>query len=461
MNLIVKNTLTGKKEVFKPLNGNKVGVYVCGPTVYDSGHLGHGRSAVAFDVIQKYLRYKGFDVTYVSNYTDVEDKIINRANEEGITPEELIEQVIPEYERDYGKLRIAKPDHQPKATEYIGQMIELVQKLMDKEYAYELDDGIYFEIEKFSEYGKLSGQKQDELRAGSRVEKDDKKKHPHDFVLWKKSKPGEPKWDSPWGDGRPGWHLECSAMSMNLLGETFDIHGGGMDLVFPHHEDEIAQSEGATGKDYVKYWIHNGFINIDDEKMSKSLGNFFTLKEIFEKYDPLAVRHLFLGTHYRSPINFSDKILDQSVNALSRLRDFLLNLRNYQGSAENTPNLEQILSRAEKDFEKKMDDDFDTAGALGALFNLVKEVNILMQEDALAQEDKARIEETLTKLDSVLSILPEIDEEVDFDIDKLIEERNKARAEKNFARSDEIRDELAEKGIILEDKPEGTIWKKA
>lgn len=460
MTLFLKNTLTGKKEEFTPLNGSKVGVYVCGPTVYDSGHLGHGRAAVAFDIIQKYLRYKGFDVTYVSNYTDVDDKIINRANEEGITTEELIERVLPEYERDYGLLRVATPDKQPKATEYIPQMIDLVQKLMDGGYAYELDDGVYFEIEKFKDYGKLSHQKLDELRAGSRVEKDDQKKHPHDFVLWKKAKPGEPKWESPWGDGRPGWHIECSAMSMDILGETFDIHGGGMDLVFPHHEDEIAQSEAATGKEYVRYWLHNGFINVDDEKMSKSLGNFFTLKEIFEKYDPLAVRYLFLGTHYRSPINFSDKILDQAENGLQRFRDFLFNLKNYKSEAENTPNLEKTLSEATHDFEKKMDDDFDTAGALGAMYNLIKEVNILMQGKQLAEDDREKVMKTLKQMDSVLSILPEIDENIDSEVEALIEERNKARADKDFARSDEIRDELAVKGITLEDTPEGTIWKK-
>jgi len=460
MTLFVKNTLSGKKEEFKPLNDNKVGLYICGPTVYDSGHLGHGRSAVAFDIIQKYLRYKGFDVTYISNYTDIDDKMIKRANEEGISVPNLADKIIPKYKEDYGKLRIAKPDKQPRATAFIPQMIDLIQKLMDKGVAYELEDGIYFQIEKFPDYGKLSHQKLDELRAGSRVEKDFQKKHPHDFVLWKKAKPREPKWDSPWGEGRPGWHIECSAMSMHLLGETFDIHGGGMDLTFPHHEDEIAQSEAATGKKYVKYWLHNGFINIDDEKMSKSLGNFFTLKEIFEKYDPLAVRYLFLGTHYRSPINFSDKILDQAENGLQRIRDFLINLKNYKSKTKNTPNLEKMLSEAIDNFEKKMDDDFDTAGALGALYSLIKEVNILMKGKLLAEKDQWEIMETMQKMDSVLSILPEVDENLDSEVETLIKERNQARANKDFARSDEIRDELATKGIVLEDTPEGTIWKK-
>ncbi len=462
MTLVIKNTLTGKTEEFKPLNGNKVGLYICGPTVYDNGHLGHGRSAAAFDIIRKYLIYKGYDVTYVSNYTDIDDKMINRANEEKITVKELADRIIPEYEEDYGRLRIDKPDIQPKATEYIPQMVALVETLVEKGFAYELDDGVYFEIEKFPDYGKLSHQKQEELRAGSRVEADDKKRHPHDFVLWKKAKPGEPSWPSPWGEGRPGWHIECSAMGMHLLGETFDIHGGGMDLTFPHHECEIAQSEGATDKPYVKYWLHNGFINIDNEKMSKSLGNFFTLKEIFAKYDPLAVRYLFLGTHYRSPINFSDKILDQAENGLARIRDFLVNLKNYKSDAmESDTALNPALGNAIQKFEEHMDNDFDTAGALGALYNLIKDVNILMKEKKIAEKDVEKIEETLEKMDSVLSILPEVNGEVDEEIEKLIEERNQARKNKDFARSDKIRDELAAKGIVLEDTPDGTIWKKA
>lgn len=462
MTLFIKNTLTGKLEQFKPINGNNVGIYVCGPTVYDNGHLGHGRSATAFDVIRKYLTYKGFNVKYVSNYTDIDDKMINRANEEGISVQELAERIIPEYEADYAKLRIEKPDFQPKATEYIDQMIKLIEQLAKDGYAYELDDGVYFEIEKYKEYGKLSHQKQDELKAGSRVEKDDKKRHPHDFVLWKKAKPGEPSWQSPWGEGRPGWHIECSAMSMDILGETFDIHGGGMDLTFPHHECEIAQSECATGRPYVRYWIHNGFINVDNEKMSKSLGNFFTLKEIFAKYDPLAVRFLFLGTHYRSPINFSDTILDQAENGLTRIRDFLVNLENYRSDTEESAEtLETSIETALRKFEQHMDNDFDTAGALGDLFGLIKDINTLMRDKQIAEKDIPRIHSALDKLDSVLSVLPRIETEVDADIEALIQDRNKARANRDFTRSDEIRGELAKQGIMLEDTPEGTIWKKA
>ncbi|MFA6528869.1 MAG: cysteine--tRNA ligase, partial [Candidatus Gracilibacteria bacterium] len=398
MTLKVKNTLTGKKEEFKPLNGKKVGMYVCGPTVYDFAHLGHGRSAMVFDIIRKYLKYKGYEVTFVSNYTDVDDKMITRANKEGITIQQLAEKIIPEYRADYGQLKIDKPDHQPKATEYIPQMIKLIEKLIEKGYAYELDDGVYFEVEKFPSYGKLSGQNQDELKAGARIEKDDKKRHPHDFVLWKKAKPNEPSWPSPWGDGRPGWHIECSAMSMNLLGESFDIHGGGMDLIFPHHEDEIAQSECATGKPYVKYWLHNGFININNEKMSKSLGNFFTLKDIFKKYDPNTVRFLLISTHYRSPINFSHDLLDQSENALNRIKDFLINLKNYKSKAEKSdPSLEKILEETIKDFEKRMDDDFDTAGGIGVLYNMIKEINVLMKDGEIAEKDIEKIKTTLDK----------------------------------------------------------------
>lgn len=457
----VKNTLSGKKEEFRPIKGKKVSIYVCGPTVYDFGHLGHGRSAIAFDIIRKYLIYKGYDVTYVSNYTDIDDKMIKRANEEGITIKELADKIIPEYQKDYAALKITKPDKQPKATEYIEQIISLIKKLIEKGYAYELPDGVYFEVEKFAEYGKLSHQNINELRAGARIEKDDKKKNPHDFVLWKKSKPGEPKWPSPWGEGRPGWHIECSAMSSAILGETFEIHGGGMDLIFPHHEDEIAQSECANEKTYVKYWLHNGFVNINDEKMSKSLGNFFTLKDIFKEYSPLAVRFLMLGTHYRSPINFSHKILAQAENGLSRLKDFLISFKNYKSSiTESDKSLEKTLETATKDFEKKMDDDFDTAGGLAALYDLVKEINILIKDKKIAEKDKEKIMATLEKIDSVLSVLPEIEDDIAPEIEKLIKEREEARKNRDFKKADEIREKLTAKGIALEDAPSGTIWKK-
>ncbi|HAU39627.1 MAG: cysteinyl-tRNA synthetase, cysteinyl-tRNA synthetase [Candidatus Peregrinibacteria bacterium GW2011_GWF2_43_17] len=458
----VKNTLSGKKEEFQPIKDKKVGIYVCGPTVYDFGHLGHGRSAIAFDVIRKYLIYKGYDVTYVSNYTDIDDKMIKRANQEGITVSELADKIIPEYQKDYAALKIAKPDKQPKATEYIEQMIALIKKLVEKGYAYELADGVYFEVAKFAEYGKLSHQNIDELQTGARIEKDDKKRNPHDFVLWKKAKPGEPKWPSPWGKGRPGWHIECSAMSAAILGETFEIHGGGMDLIFPHHEDEIAQSECGNEKPYVKYWLHNGFVNINNEKMSKSLNNFFTLKDIFKEYTPLAVRLLMLGTHYRSPINFSHEILAQAENGLSRLKDFLINLKNYKSDIpESDKNLEKALKTAIKDFEKKMDDDFDTGGGLAALYDLIKEINILMKDKKIAEKDKGGIEATLKKIDSVLSILPEIEDNIAPEIEKLIKDREEARKNRDFKRADEIRNQLIAKGITLEDTPSGTIWKKS
>ncbi|MDP2624980.1 MAG: cysteine--tRNA ligase, partial [Candidatus Peregrinibacteria bacterium] len=339
--LHVYNTLTNQKEGFKPIQEGKVDMYLCGPTVYDNGHLGHGRSAVAFDIIRRYLEYvyREENVTFVTNYTDIDDKMINRANEEGITVKELADRIIPEYEKDYGSLGVKPPTIQTLATEYVDQMIEIVEKLIKEEYAYELEDGVYFEVEKFKEYGKLSNQKREELQAGSRIDKNDNKRHPHDFVLWKKEKPGEPSWDSPWGKGRPGWHIECSAMSYSNLGQPFDIHGGGQDLTFPHHECEIAQSEAAYGVQFCNVWLHNGFITVDKEKMSKSLGNFFTLKDIFKKYDPRAVRYFFLTSHYRSPIEFSDQQLEQAKNTLDRIRDFLLNLSHYKGNP-NTPHEE-------------------------------------------------------------------------------------------------------------------------
>ncbi|MBP9770953.1 cysteine--tRNA ligase, partial [Candidatus Gracilibacteria bacterium] len=332
----IYDTLTAKKVDFVPLDEGKVGIYVCGPTVYDSAHLGHGRSAVSFDVIRRYFIYRGYEVKYVSNYTDIDDKMINRANQEGISVKELSDKVIPIYAKDYGALGVMVPDVQPLATDHVPEMIELIQGLEKQGFTYVLDDGVYYEVAKFTEYGKLSKQKLEDLRVGSRVEVKDGKKSPYDFVLWKFKKEGEPSWSSPWGEGRPGWHIECSAMTWKHLGEKFDIHGGGLDLTFPHHECEIAQSEPVFGKgSFSKYWMHNGFINVDNEKMSKSLGNFFTLKEIFEKYDPKVVRFMFLQTHYRNPVNFSNVLLDQAKAGLSRLHDFVRNLNALLDAADD------------------------------------------------------------------------------------------------------------------------------
>jgi len=455
------NTQSGKKVDFEPIKDNEVKIYICGPTVYDLGHLGHGRSAVSFDIIRKYFTFKGYNVTFVSNYTDVDDKMINRAKEEGISVKELADKIIPEYKEDYGRLNIKVPDIQPKATEYIDEMVELIKKLEENEHAYVIEgDGVYFDVESYPKYGQLSGQKLEELKMGARVDVNENKKNPYDFALWKFKKEGEPFWPSPWGDGRPGWHLECSAMSYKNLGREFDIHGGGLDLVFPHHECEVAQSKGAYGEDsFAKYWIHNGFINIDNEKMSKSLNNFFTLREIFEKYDPLVVRFMFLQTHYHNPINFSDKLLDQAKAGLDRIHDFVRNLRvGYEKLADKGEGFD--ISKTRESFEKFMDNDFDTSGAFGVIFDLLKEVNSLRDSGKLDKKTVEDVEMFLKEIDEILGVIFKEKDEIDEDIDKLIKEREEARNNKDFETSDRIREELKGKGIELEDTSDGTIWKR-
>lgn len=429
-------------------------MYLCGPTVYAHGHLGHGRSAVVFDVIRRTFEYfyGSENVKFVTNYTDIDDKMINRANEEGLTVAELAERIIPEYEADYTALGIKKPTVLTRATKYTPQMIELVQILIKKGYAYEINGDVYYEIEKFTNYGKLSNQKREELQEGARVAVDGNKKHPHDFALWKAEKPGEPSWDSPWGKGRPGWHLECSAMSRSNLGQPFDIHGGGMDLIFPHHECEIAQSEAAYDCQFCNYWLHNGFITINKEKMSKSLGNFFTLKEIFAKYKPQAVRYLFLTAHYKSPIEFSDTQLTQAENSLKRIHDFVRNLKNANGK----DSANELIKNSLNEFETTISDDFDTVKALAALFAFIKEINRLN----ISKEAATSVIEFLQKTDSILGILPQTKENINDEIQTLIDERQQARADKNWARADEIRTELLKQGIELEDTASGPIWRK-
>lgn len=456
----VYNSLGREKMDFVPMEEGKVKMYVCGPTVYDSAHLGHGRSAVSFDVIRRYFLYKGLEVKFVSNYTDIDDKMIVRAAEKGVSVAELADLVIPEYERDYGKLKVMRPDVQPKATDYIAEMIALVSGLEKKGFVYVIEgDGVYFEIEKYKAYGELSGQKLEDLQAGSRVVVKEEKRSPYDFVLWKFKKEGEPFWASPWGDGRPGWHIECSAMTWKELGEKFDIHGGGLDLTFPHHECEMAQSRGVFGADsFAKYWLHNGFITVDNEKMSKSLGNFFTLKDIFEKYDPLVVRFMFLQTHYRNPINFSDAILDQAKAGLARIHDFVRNLQLAGKGADEGDDFSVDLYRER--FEEFMDNDFDTSGVFGVLFDLVKEVNIAIVDGKLGKIGILKVEEFLKNVDQVLAVIFPDQEVVEADVEALIEEREEARKNRDFARSDEIRAELKERGIVLEDSTNGTIWKR-
>jgi cysteinyl-tRNA synthetase len=460
----VYNTFTQKKEEFKPVKKNHVGMYVCGPTVYDLGHLGHGRSAVSFDVIRKYFIFKGYTTTFVTNYTDIDDKMITRAELMKITVPELAAKIIPEYAQDYASLGVMAGDVQPKATENIPEMIEIIAQLEQKGHTYVIKgDGVYFDITTFKNYGKLSKQKLDELKSGIRVAVKELKRNPQDFVLWKFSKPGEPLWDSPWGEGRPGWHIECSAMSSKYLGETFDIHGGGADLTFPHHECEIAQSESYSGKTFCKYWLHNGFIQVNNEKMSKSLGNFFTLRDVFKKFDPQVVRYLFLQTHYRSPIEFSDALLEQSKNSLERVHNFHQRLMEYQPAEESgdISTMAGLLDMTQKDFVEAMDNDFETPVALAACFDLVKEVNKFMDQKTLTRLDKEQLVTFLERIDSVLGIfVPTTTAAVDMDVEKLIQERDAARDSKDWKRADEIRDELLAKGIKLEDSAGGTKWKK-
>lgn len=463
----IYNTLTKNKKEFEPLNGNEVKMYVCGPTVYDLAHLGHGRAAVSMDVIRRYLEYKGYKVTFVSNITDVDDKIIKRAKEKGITEKELAEKMIIEYEKDYKALGIKPPTHKPRATEYISQMVKLAETLIDKGYAYETQDGVYFEVSKFDEYGKLSGQNLDELKVGARIAVDEKKKDPLDFALWKAAKEGEPAWKGPKGIlGRPGWHIECSAMSMNLLGETFDIHGGGADLIFPHHECEIAQSEAVNGKQFVRFWVHNGHVMVNSEKMSKSLGNFTTLQDIFAKYNPLVVRYLLLSTHYRQPLNFTPEVLEQAKNSLQRLRDFVRNLKaGYEEFPEDISDVKMKVinsptKRTREVFENFMDNDFDISGALGVVFELVRDLNGLKAVKSLTKQYADDAEKFLRDIDKVLGVIFVEEKAIDEEIEKMIHEREQARKSGDYARSDEIRDTLKEKGILLEDTAKGTIWKR-
>ncbi len=445
----------------------QVHMYLCGPTVYDVAHLGHARSAISFDVIRRYLLYKGFQVTFVSNYTDIDDKMINRALEEKISVKELAEKIILEYKKDYADLDIMDANIKPKATEFIPEMIDIIKSLEEKGYTYELEDGIYFDIEKFSGYGKLSHQKIDELRSGLRKEEDKNKQHPQDFVLWKRMKKGEPFWESPWGKGRPGWHIECSAMSMKLLGETLDIHAGGADLIFPHHEDEIAQSECANGKKFSNYWLHNGFVQVDNEKMSKSLGNFFTIKSILEKYSPKAVRLFLISTHYRAPINFTHAQLDQAENTLRGILEFKRRVQNYAGHNQEPVDrrVEELILKTKQGFETAMDDDFETPKALSHFFELIKETNQMIDHKSISMKDLYSLNRLIEELDTVFGIVPSLPEESVTNkekkwIEKKIKQREQARKIKAWEKADAIRTELAEKGFELEDLGGKTVWKK-
>ena len=470
MPLYIYNTLTKRKEAFKPIVDGEVRMYVCGVTVYDLCHIGHARAAIVFDVIYRYLKYLGYKVTYVRNFTDVDDKIIKRANEEKVSSEEIAERYIKEFYTDMNALGVEIPDCEPKATVHIPEMIEMIKKLIEEGYAYQANGDVFYSVRKFTEYGKLSGKNTDELLSGARVEIDEKKKDPLDFALWKASKTGEPWWESPWGKGRPGWHIECSAMGQKYLGEYFDIHGGGKDLVFPHHENEIAQSHAATGHPPVKYWIHNGFVNINKEKMSKSLGNFFTIKDVLKKFNPEVIRFFLLSSHYRSPIDFSDQNLNEAKINLDRFYDLFLFTDKEFGVRSSEFGVNEGKSELILKFEEAMNDDFNTAQAIGYLNTELHRLNGIRNKGSEFLQGIA----TLIKIGKVLGLFEQNPAEYferekseglasigisEDEIKRLISEREMARKEKKWKDGDRIRDELSQKGIILEDSPQGTVWK--
>ena len=464
------NTMSKRKEEFVPVEEGKVRMYVCGPTVYNFIHIGNARPMIVFDTVRRYFEYKGYDVNYVSNFTDVDDKIIKKAIEEGVPAEEISQRYIEECKKDMDGMNIEPATTNPLATQEIDGMIDMISTLIEKGYAYEKNGTVYFRTRQFKDYGKLSHKNLDDLRSGNRallVSGEDEKEDPLDFVLWKPKKEGEPAWESPWSDGRPGWHIECSVMSKKYLGEQIDIHAGGEDLVFPHPENEIAQSEACNGKEFAKYWMHNAFLNIDNHKMSKSLGNFRTVREISEQYDLQILRFFMLSAHYRSPLNFSAELMEASKNGLERIQNAADNLRYMMEQAK-----EESMTDAEKDnlaktkefvtaFETAMEDDFNTADAIAAIFDLVKYANTTATTEGSKEYAKA-LYDLLVKLTDVLGLIVDKKEEIlDDEIEAMIAERQAARKEKNFARADEIRDELAAKGIVLLDTREGVKWKKA
>lgn len=471
MPLKIYNTLTRKKEEFVPLKSGEVGMYVCGPTVYNYIHIGNARPFIIFEVVRRFLKFKCYRVKYIQNLTDIDDKMINKAKELKITVSELAEKFIQEYFIDVDSLNIERADVHPRATEHIKEIIELVKGLEKKGYAYEIDGDVFFDVSKFKGYGKLSGQNIEELKAGARVEVDERKKESIDFALWKRAKEGEPSWESPWGKGRPGWHIECSAMSMKYLGESFDIHTGGSDLVFPHHENEIAQSEAYTNQQFVRYWMHNGYLCLKNQKMSKSLGNIMRVRDINQKYKGEIIRYFILSAHYRSPLNFSEEQLQQAESSLQRLNNTIFNvkhlLKQVKFRKSKDKNDELILEKRRENKQKfieAMDDDFNTPVALSQLFGFTREVNIYLSSPE--QKNKDVLEEILKFYQElagkILGILKDFDQEESFEqeIKKLIEEREKARKERNWVKSDQIRDKLQEKGILLEDTPSGVRWKK-
>ena len=466
--MYIYNSLSRKKEKFVPIHEGKASIYACGPTVYNYFHIGNARPFITFDVLRRQLEREGYEVTFIQNFTDIDDKMIRRANEEGITVKELADRFIAEYFTDAKALGIRPATVHPKATEHIGEIIHLISQLIENGHAYATDSGdVYYRVSAFPGYGKLSGQRSEdrEIGASDRLNVETDKESPEDFALWKAQKPGEPAWDSPWGKGRPGWHIECSAMSMKYLGDTFDIHCGGKDLLFPHHENEIAQSEGATGKPYVHYWMHNGFINVDNQKMSKSLNNFFTVRDISKEYDLEAVRLFMLSSHYRSPINFSRDLIEAANASLNRIYTARDHLRFSEKNGEDRPVNEEEsafidrIASYEKRFDDAMDDDLNTADALGAVFELVKDANITVGEKTSKAAAKAALK-SLNDLCSVLGFLTKEENEIPTEIQEMIQEREEAKKNRNWSRSDELRDALKEAGYIVEDTKQGQKVRK-
>lgn len=467
MSLRITNTLSGEKEPFVPLTEGVVRMYVCGVTVYDHCHIGHARALLTFDMIFRYLRFLGFDCRFVRNFTDVDDKIIDRAAQERVSPTDLAQRYIDEFHRDAAALGLLPPTREPRATEHIAQMIELIARLIDNRHAYEIAGDVYFAVESFAGYGKLSGRGLDEMMAGARIEVDERKRHPMDFALWKASKEGEPFWDSPWGRGRPGWHIECSAMSTKYLGQPFDIHGGGQDLIFPHNENEIAQSECAAGLPFARYWIHNGFVQLAKEKMSKSLGNILTIKEILARFDALALRHYLLTTHYRNPVEFSEDGLLEAERTVSRMYETLDRANRALGPSPESP----AESGSVAEFKNEMDDDFNTPRALAVMFEEIRAINrALDRGDTDGLAERRRGLETMMDVLGLLEAHPEeflerrrragLEKHAlsEAEIERLIDERNRARAAKEYQRADAIRDELKASAVVLKDGPSGTTW---
>jgi cysteinyl-tRNA synthetase len=460
------NTMTRQKEEFVSIKPNEITMYVCGPTVYNYFHIGNARTFLVFDTIRRYFEYRGYKVRFVQNFTDIDDKMIKRANEENTTVRELGDRYIEEYYKDADGLNIERATVNPRATEYIEEIIKFIQDLIDKGYAYEVDGDVYFSTKKFKEYGKLSGQNLDDLQAGARISVDERKKDPMDFAVWKSEKPGEPSWNSPWGKGRPGWHIECSCMAHKILGDTIDIHAGGADLVFPHHENEIAQSEARSGKPFANYWMHSAYLNINNKKMSKSLNNFFTTREILQNYDAEVVRLFMLSAHYRTPLNFSDELLESAKASKERLYNAIGNLERLidEVKTENLKEEEKAyidnLNAYKDKYIDKMDDDFNTADAIAVIFDLIKDINTNVGVDSSKELIKYCLD-LIRELGKPLGILQKSTiEDLNSEIEALIEERQQARKDKNWALADKIRDDLKARGIVLEDTPQGVRWKK-